>query len=155
MLKMTGLLLITRDGHEKSSAWFVVVTAMEAKQLAAQRQTHLGCRTVPRYCYPSRESGRWSMPHRCSGMQESISRWIRLLRLNWLRGSTLAIWGWIIYSSVGPARQRCNILGGLMIEGWTWLHRLAMIVKHVLQPSQAVKASLIRRTVVTASICLC
>ncbi|GAB0210166.1 hypothetical protein GRJ2_003482400 [Grus japonensis] len=33
-----------------------VVTAVEAKQLATQRQTHLGCPIVARYCCPAREA---------------------------------------------------------------------------------------------------
>ncbi|GAB0205792.1 hypothetical protein GRJ2_003044800 [Grus japonensis] len=34
-----------------------VVTAVEAEQLATQRQTHLGCPILARYCCPAREAG--------------------------------------------------------------------------------------------------
>lgn len=68
-----------------------VVATMAAEKLAVQGKTHLGCCIVERYCCLGREPGCKCTPCRCLCAQElgcpqkTASRWIRLLRLKWLR----------------------------------------------------------------------
>jgi len=83
---------------------------MEEEQLAAQRQTYLGCPIVAQYCCPAREVGvkvrhvdghipkSWATEE-----HQTTSRWIRLLRLKWLR----RIW-------TGNIRVNCLSLSGPM-----------------------------------------
>lgn len=59
--KLRGQYFISTLTHAKCQM-FGVVTAVEAEQLAKQRQTHLGCCIVARHCYQGREPGCKSVP---------------------------------------------------------------------------------------------
>ncbi|GAB0210165.1 follistatin [Grus japonensis] len=50
------MLYLYTDSWMVANALWGVVTAVEAEQLAMQRQTHLGCPIVARYCCPAREA---------------------------------------------------------------------------------------------------
>ncbi|KAK4810463.1 hypothetical protein QYF61_004243 [Mycteria americana] len=51
------VLYLYTDSWMVANALVRVVTAMEAEQLAVQRQTHLGCHIVAKHCCPGREPG--------------------------------------------------------------------------------------------------
>jgi len=108
-----------------------VTTAMEEEQLAAQRQIHLGCPIVARYCCPAREADCENMSYACPCTRvrllkniKTTSRWIRLLRLRRLR------WIWTDNIRVNclwlgrpmtpqAIEEDMQLIDGLVTERWT------------------------------------
>ncbi|KAK4827994.1 LOW QUALITY PROTEIN: hypothetical protein QYF61_022696 [Mycteria americana] len=121
-----------------------VVTAMEAEQLAAQRQTYLGCRIVARCCCLGAENLVVKVHHMLAyprvGPLKNIKttlRWIRLLSLGWPRGYCMiyllfnlckGLWLLKAPFEIVPlpihlieraVKEEMQHIDGLVIEGWT------------------------------------
>lgn len=113
------VLYLCPDSWVVANALWWWLQVMEAEE----RWAHLGCCLVARCCCLGGDPGREGTPHGCSCTQELATKEHennQHVDLDWQDSQE-----WIIYCLVSPghlrpSRKKCNIVDGVMVEGWTW-----------------------------------